>query len=217
MPNLPAPYVSPWKEFARNLRALWADLGLRGRELWRRNREGGLPIPAFWPEGLAPWFWPAVVALLLTALVSVGMVIKGTPRQQASSPPPPPVPIRELPAPHPMPVEEEPVAMTPEPDPPQPQLRIDSLLELFLDGSAPDGLLQAAQPDGTTNRLVLLLYESWWGLPDSRRQELAQAWQTRSTDLGYGELLLLGRDDQLIGRSARVGSGMILFNHPAPA
>ena len=41
MPNLPAPYVSPWKEFARNLRALWADLGLRGQELWRRNREGG--------------------------------------------------------------------------------------------------------------------------------------------------------------------------------
>ena len=74
-----------------------------------------------------------------------------------------------------------------------------------------------AQPDGTTNRLLILLSESWWGLQDSRRQELAQAWQTRSKDLGYGELLLLGRDDQLIGRSARVGNGMILFNHPAPA
>ena len=54
MPNLPAPYVSPWKEFARNLRALWADLGLRGRELWRRNREGDLSIPGFWPNNLLP-------------------------------------------------------------------------------------------------------------------------------------------------------------------
>ena len=107
--------------------------------------------------------------------------------------------------------------MIPEPDPPPPPLRIDPLLELFLDGSAPDGLLQEAQPDAVDNLLLLRLAESWWELPDSRRQELAQAWQTRSTDLGYGELLLLGRDDQLIGRSARVGNGMILFNHPAPA
>jgi hypothetical protein len=30
-------------------------------------------------------------------------------------------------------------------------------------------------------------------------------------------LRLLDRDDQLIGRSAQVGSGMILFNTPAPA
>jgi len=217
LPNLPAPYVSPWKEFARNLRALWADLGLRGRELWRRNREGDFSIPAFWPEELAACFWPAVVALVLAALVAIAIVIKATPRQQASSPPPPPVPIRELPAPDPMPMDEEPVVILPEPDPPPPPLRIDPLLELFLDGSAPDGLLQSAQPDGTTNRLLILLSESWWGLKDSRRQELAQAWQTRSTDLGYGELLLLGRDDQLIGRSARVGNGMILFNHPAPA
>ena len=42
-------------------------------------------------------------------------------------------------------------------------------------------------------------------------------WQARCADLGYGELRLLARDDQLIGRSARVGSGMILFNNVAPA
>ena len=217
MPNLPAPYVSPWKEFVRNLRALWADLGLRGQELWRRNREGDLSLPAFWPEGLAAWFWPAVVALVLAGLVAVGMVIKATPRQQASPPPPPPVPIRELPAPDPIPVEDEPVAIIPEPDPPPPPLRIDPLLELFLDGLAPGNLLLAAQPDAGNNRLLLRLAESWWELPEARRQELAQAWLDRCTEQGYGELRLLNRDDQLIGRSARVGSGMILFNTPAPA
>ena len=216
MPNFPAPYVSPWKEFARNLRALWADLGLRGRELWRRNREGDLSLPAFWPEGLAAWFWPAVVALVLAALVAVGMVIKGTPRQQASPPSSPPVPIRELPAPDPIPME-EPVVIHPEPEPTPPPLRIDPLLELFLDGSAPDNLLLAAQPDAVNNRLLLRLAESWWELPEAHRQELAQAWLDRCSEQGYGELRLLDRDDQLIGRSARVGSGMILFNTQAPA
>ncbi len=217
MPNLPAPYVSPWKEFTRSLLALWADLGLRGRELWRRNRDGDLSIPGLWPVVLAAWFWPAVVALVLATLVSVVLLLTRTPTEQLSSPPPPPFPIRELPAPDPMPADEAYLEMIPELDPPPPSLRIDPLLELFLDGSAPDGLLQTAQPDGMSNRLLLRLAESWWGLPDSRRQELVQAWQTRSTNLGYGELRLLGRDDQLIGRSARVGSGMILFNRTAPA
>jgi hypothetical protein len=108
------------------------------------------------------------------------------------------------------------MVIIPEPEPPPP-LRIDPLLELFLDGSAPEDLLLAAQPDGLNNRLELRLAESWWDLPEPRRQELARAWQARCADLGYGELRLLARDDQLIGRSARVGSGMILFNNVAPA
>ena len=137
------------------------------------------------------------------------------PPEAVNPSPPPPVAIRELPAPDPIP-EEEPVAIIPEPEPPPP-LRIDPLLELFLDGSAPEDLLLAAQPDGVNNRLELRLAESWWDLPEARRQELAMEWQVRSADLGYGELRLLARDDQLIGRSARVGSGMILFNSVSPA
>jgi hypothetical protein len=215
LPNLPAPYVSPWKEFARNLRALWADLGLRGQELWRRNREGDLSVPGFWPNNLLPWFWPAVLALVLAALVSAGVLLMPPPTEPVSPSPSPPVVIRELPAPDPIP-EEEPVVIIPEPEPPPP-LRIDPLLELFLDGSAPEDLLLAAQPDGVNNRLELRLAESWWDLPEARRQELAMEWQARCADLGYGELRLLARDDQLIGRSARVGSGMILFNNVAPA
>ena len=65
MPNLPAPYVSPWREFARNLRSMAADLRLRLQEVWRRNREGDLSVPGFWPQGLAPWFWPLLLVLLL--------------------------------------------------------------------------------------------------------------------------------------------------------
>ena len=216
MPNLPAPYVSPWKEFARNLRALWADLGLRCQELWRRNREGDLSVPGFWPNNLLPWFWPAVLALVLAALVSAGVLLMQPPTEPVRPSSPTPVVIRELPAPDPIPVE-EPEVILPEPEPTPPPLRIDPLLELFLDGSAPEDLLLAAQPDAVNNRLMLRLAESWRELPDARRQELAQAWQDRSTDQGYGALRLLDRDDQLIGRSAQVGSGMILFNTPAPA
>ena len=88
MPNLPAPYVSPWKDLARNLRALWADLGLRARELWRRNREGDLSVPAFWPSDLAPLFWPLVLAFSFALLVSAGVQLNALrPSANAETPP----------------------------------------------------------------------------------------------------------------------------------
>ena len=244
MPNLPAPYVSPWKEFARNLRALWADVGLRGRELWRRNREGALSVPAFWPRDLVPLFWPALLsfAVLLLAVAAVRLAGLAAPPPQPAGPaspsgtttsspagspsagsPPAQVPaqdddaapwrlmpVAEIPAPEPvMAPALDPVL----PDPPEPPpLRIDPLLDLFLNGSAPEGVLLDARPVVEENRLVLRLAEPWWGLSDGRRQDLAQAWHDRAVDLGYGALQLVDSDDRLIGRSARVGAGMILFN-----
>ena len=244
MPNLPAPYVSPWKEFARNLRALWADVGLRGRELWRRNREGDLSVPAFWPRDLVPLFWPALLsfAVVLLAVAAVRLAGLAAPSPQpaagtgspsgtttispAGSPPAQVpaqeddaaprrlMPVAEIPAPEPvMAPALDPVL----PDPPEPPpLRIDPLLDLFLDGSAPEGVLLDARPVVEENRLGLRLAESWWDLSDGRRQDLAQAWHDRAVDLGYGALQLVDSDDRLIGRSARVGAGMILFNS-APA
>jgi len=44
---------------------------LRGRELWRRNRQGTLPSPAWWPADLAPLFWPVLTLLLVAVLASV--------------------------------------------------------------------------------------------------------------------------------------------------
>ena len=79
MPNLPAPYVSPWRELGRILRAVPADLRLRVQTLWRRNREGDLPRPAAWPEDLAPLFWPLLLlvsVLLFTALTV--LVVQGS-------------------------------------------------------------------------------------------------------------------------------------------
>ena len=224
MPNLPAPYVSPWKDLARNLRALWADLRLRVQELWRRNREGDLSVPGFWPSDLAPLFWPLLLAASLALLVSAGVQLNGMRASSVATPAEParvsvaePAPIRELPAPLPLPPEqpEAPVVIEQPPEPAA--LELDPLLDLFLDGSDPTGVLDAARPEPAVNRLVLQLSDAWWQLSDDQRTVLAERWQQRSSELGYSDLQLINAQDRLLGRSAQVGVGMILFNNDPSA
>ena len=228
--NLPAPYVSPWLEFSRNLQALFADLQLRAQELWRRNGEGDLSIPGFWPRNLASIFWP-VVLLLVVALPLAGL------RWWQSAHPtlPEPVPgvvardglvldgvlpetvVQEPLLPEPLITPQPQPALEPEPtlldfeDPPLPELDLNPLLDLFLDGSAPEGLLASATPQPAQNRLVLQVSDAWNSLGPSVRTSIAEDWQQRSRDLGYSSLQLVDGQQTLLGRSARVGSGMILF------
>ena len=84
--SLPAPYANPWSSLAQDLRAVAADLRLRLQELWRRNREGDLSTPGFWPRDLAPLFWP--LALALPAL----LLAAGVMQWQRLHPEPPPHP-----------------------------------------------------------------------------------------------------------------------------
>ena len=229
MPNLPAPYVSPWREFARNLRSMAADLRLRLQEVWRRNREGDLSVPGFWPQALAPWFWPVLLVLLLGVL----LLLPGRfTRSRAGTPPPDvrTVPSSELPSasvstspaspaelpppspPVPVPVPVETVAEQPPVVPP-----LDPLLELLLGPDAPSQLLVSARPDGQALQLVLELSDRWSALPLAMRKQLAEDWQHRSSELGYEQLRLVDAADRLLGRSARVGVGMILYDIPASA
>ncbi|MEB3238903.1 MAG: hypothetical protein VKM68_01675 [Cyanobacteriota bacterium] len=69
---LPAPYAPPWKRLGEDLVATLAWLGLKGREGWRRNGEGSLPAPPFWPRRWLPLFWPLVLAGVLLVVVVVG-------------------------------------------------------------------------------------------------------------------------------------------------
>ena len=72
--DLPASYRNPWEALAEDLRAVVADSRLRLRAFWRRNGEGDLWRPAWWPGDLAPLFWPLVlggVMALLSGLVVV--------------------------------------------------------------------------------------------------------------------------------------------------
>ena len=228
--NLPAPYVSPWLEFARNLQALLADLQLRAQELWRRNGEGDLSVPGFWPRNLASIFWP-VVLVLVAAVPLAGL------RWWQSAHPtlPEPVPgvvardglvpdgvlpetvVQEPLLPEPLITPQPQPALEPEPtlldfeDPPLPELDLNPLLDLFLDGSAPEGLLASATPQPAQNRLVLQVSDAWNNLGPLVRTSIAEDWQQRSRDLGYSSLQLVDGQQTLLGRSARVGSGMILF------
>ena len=222
MPNLPAPYVSPWREFARNLRSMAADLRLRLQEIWRRNREGDLSVPGFWPQGLVPWFWPLILVLLLGLVVLLagrftrnragdlpGVVV---PPVQSSEPlsasASASTPDSASPA--------EPSAQTvAEPPPAVPPL--DPLLELLQEPDAASQLLVSARPDGQALQLVLELSDRWSALPLAMRKQLAEDWQQRSSELGYEQLRLVDGADRLLGRSARVGVGMILYDIPAPA
>ena len=222
MPNLPAPYVSPWREFARNLRSMVADLRLRLQEIWRRNREGDLSVPGFWPQGLVPWFWPLILVLLLGLVVLLagrftrsragdlpGVVV---PPVQSSEPlsasASASTPDSASPA--------EPSAQTvAEPPPAVPPL--DPLLELLQEPDAASQLLVSARPDGQALQLVLELSDRWSALPLAMRKQLAEDWQQRSSELGYEQLTLVDAADRLLGRSARVGVGMILYDIPAPA
>ena len=224
--NLPAPYVSPWSEFARNLRALLADLQLRAQELWRRNREGDLSVPGFWPRNLASIFWPLVVVLL------VAVPVAGLRWWQSAHPPVAEakpaavaidqrVPVAVLPEavfPEPLITPQPEPAFAPEPmlfdveDPPLPVLDLNPLMDLFLDGSAPEGLLASATPQPAQNRLVLQVTEAWSSLVPSARTSISEDWQRRSLDLGYSSLQLVDGEEKLLARSARIGSGMIVFD-----
>ena len=228
--NLPAPYVSPWLEFSRNLQALFADLQLRAQELWRRNGEGDLSVPGFWPRNLASTFWP-VVLVLVVALPLAGLrwwqSAHPTLPEPASSVvagdgfvPDGVLPETVFPAPllpEPLITPQPQPALAPEPmlfdfeDPPLPELDLNPLLDLFLDGSAPEGLLASATPQPAQNRLVLQVSDAWNSLGPSVRTSIAEDWQQRSRDLGYSSLQLVDGQQTLLGRSARVGSGMILF------
>ena len=115
--DLPAPYRSPWKRLGADLEAVGADLVLRAREFWRRNGEGSLWRPPFWPRSAAAAFWPLVLAAVLVLAVLV--VRLGFRRE-----PQPPVPAaaveRAGPAaePAPVPEVENPTLPTPSIDPP---------------------------------------------------------------------------------------------------
>lgn len=228
--DLPAPYESPWGLLQRDLIAVRASLRLRIQELWRRNRQGDLSVPGFWPEALASVFWPMLLALGVAIAVALPLALiqaaPGTLARPQSSPAPAsgqlagpagqaPVvaPSRALPQAERAEPQEAAVPDQPA-EPPQPLLQLDPLLELLADDD-PEHLIRSAHPNPAQARLDLQLDEGFGALPESRQRQLAQHWLERSEALGYEELHLLDGRGDLLGRRARVGSGMILFSaHP---
>ena len=108
----------------------------------------------------------------------------------------------------------EPAVEPLEPEQPlQPQLSFDPLFELFQDTAVPEGLLRSAKPVPEQDRLLLeLSVDVWAQTPIDQRQTLASSWLQSAFDLDYASLQLVNEQGDLLGRSARVGGGMILFD-----
>lgn len=222
--SLPAPYANPWSSLAQDLRAVAADLRLRLQELWRRNREGDLSTPGFWPRDLAPLFWPLV--LVLPALLLAAGVMQWQ-RLHPEPPPPPqveqltttPLPEARLLPDQPAmePVQAPAPEAAPEPDPepaPEPETvlpRLDPLLQ-FLAADDSDGLILAAEPQLSRNSVRLIVSDDWLAWPQARRQALAESWWEQLEIEGFSALTIESSDQRLLARTARVGNGMILFN-----
>jgi hypothetical protein len=241
LPNLPAPYVSPWREFGRNLRALAADLRLRIQELWRRNGEGDLPQPGFWPRQLAAFFWPALLVLLL-ALAVVALMQRSA--SSAPSPGPPPASPSALPSASPpapavapdvsLDVHQDSAPLTqvdspgnraadsapaPEPEPAsEPASAAEPISEPQPRPSVVPSLLLAETADPFKNQLRLTLSLTLWrALSSAERDQRALAWLRSAEEKGFDSIALVDEEDRPLGRSARVGDGMILFDRPGAA
>jgi hypothetical protein len=226
--DLPAPYVNPWGLLRRDLLAVLASMRLGLWQLWRRNRQGDLPRPVFWPQALAAWFWPLLLALLLSLLVAAGWGLGslGSPSPGERLPEAPAAEVSravERPVDEPLaepppaqePLAEEPLAEEPPENAELPEP--DPLLQAFA-AEPRAGLLGAARLREADGDLELVLDPTGWqALPAAERQELAEQWQLRAEFLGSGRLWLLDSQGTPLARSARVGSGMILLAPPSSA
>ena len=127
---------------------------------------------------------------------------------------PAPQPMLEEPFPSPEAVDVGPALEPSEPEQPlQPQLSFDPLFELFQDTAVPEGLLRSAKPVPEKDRLLLeLSVDGWQQLSLDQRQTLASSWLQSAWELDYASLQLVDEQGDLLGRSARVGGGMILFD-----
>ena len=233
---LPAPYQSPWEALRRDVPAALADLRLRGQELWRRNWEGDLSSPGFWPQNLAPLFWPLLLVLVLAVLILGVMQLKAalapgiepepagieriltTPLPEARPLVATPESLPSEPVASESSIAADPVAAEPAPAEPEiPVLQVTPLMRLLeevdRDAAVPRGLLMTAQPVPARNGAVLTLdVQRWMGLSPSNRLERAEAWWQQLQEEGYEDLTLEDASQHLLARPSRVGNGMIVFD-----
>ncbi|MCX5932615.1 MAG: hypothetical protein NTW83_12535 [Cyanobacteria bacterium] len=234
--ELPVVYESPWRALRRDLRAVAASCGLALRRLWRRQWQGDLPLPAFWPRRQATLFWPAVLLLAVVLLTLAGSVTVRQWRPAGAQGPafdPFPAPVNagegsreeaavafdSAAAMDSAAAGETPPEREPEPEPQNdvPGTRDASTLSSAPVGLPPgfsddSGLVLSAPASGGATLLNLRISAAFHTLPEGERQRLAQQWWQQALGLGYEQLRLLEPGGAAVGRTAVVGGGMILLD-----
>ena len=206
---------------------------LRSRELLRRNRQGSLWTPPWWPSDLAPLFWPAL-ALFLAALLGSALVlllrvwpsapdpaapaevVQSAPELQQSSEPISDPEVAQAPAlveqPPVQPIEPSDAdAVDLEPEEFEGPYAPDPLLELVQRPEA-DGLLVQAEGVADQSLLILQVRPAFPALTPQEQQRRAEVWQLWANQLGYEHLELRDSRSGLIARDALVGEGMIVLS-----
>ena len=242
--DLPAPYEDPWRRLGTDLRAVLASLRLRFWELGRRNRQGDLWRPPFWPEQAAAWFWPLLLALLLGVVVATALAVRGSelapegvdpgaaaavdsapaaaPADVSGSdkpePLPPHQPSLEIPPHHPsleIPPTQIPARKTSPPQAaPSDAGTLPPLLAALADTPA-SGLLLEATADPARALLRLRVMPAFGDLPEPLRRQRLEGWWQRAQELGYERLELRGPGEGLLARTALVGGGLVFYDLPA--
>ena len=87
---------------------------------------------------------------------------------------------------------------------------IDKLLDL-LQPNADSPLIASLQPYPEEGRLLIIPTASFQKLTVSKMQEQADIWLEKSNSIGFSKLGLQTQDGVILGRSAQVGQGMIMF------
>ena len=232
---LPVEWSSPWKrlrqDLARDLPAVLAATTLRLRELWRRNRDGDLSVPGFWPSSLAPLFWPLLLVLLLMVPVALLLIWpRSVPGPGLVEPSAVPITLERqleqvMDPPQPLLSPVKPVdPLAPDPEPKsesQPGVEaadlaspgVDPLLELLQQDSG-SNLVDRLHPLPEQGLIELFPSPDFNDLSLAARQQQADAWLVQLQEAGYERLELHDDDGRLLGRSAQVGSGMILWIAP---
>jgi hypothetical protein len=235
--ELPVVYESPWRALGRDLRAVAASCVLALRRLWRRQWQGDLPTPPFWPRRRATLFWPLVIVLGLGLLTTALLAFPGGRNSPAPLAGPPqtttgpgnkqaptsaqkepsqasqevatPAPGRTIPpASIPAPTE----AASAEADREPSTVSAEPKPDLPVGFDDPSGLVVSARCVPASSLLEFSLSPQFQLLDGPERQQLAERWQEQARSLGYEHLRLGEANGAELGRSAVAGGGMILFD-----
>ncbi len=225
--KLPTVFQSPWLRLKKDIIAVIVHISLRIRELWRRNLEGDLSIPRAWPAKLAPVYWPCIFICFLIIFwwISFDLIkpmfdVRLSPNQKEVGH------SREssyyLDGGKTLPNRfssnenteklESIIANENKEFREKYYFSMESILAFISDGKLNNEPGNGIEVVPLMNKVLITVGPDWQSLVPSRQLDLASQLQKKFLEFGYEEIELLDQEDELLVRSPRVGTGMILFN-----